>query len=123
MATERFTRLQLRIMQVLWQKKRVTAREITDALQTFEPIAHSTVQTLLRRLELRGAVGHEVDGVTFVYFPLVQNAPVIKKDLQEFLDRMFKGSPHGMVSYLIKNRYISQEELRELSGLTEKKKG
>ena len=51
-----FGRVQMRIMQVLWKKKRASAREITDALNEFEPIAHSTVQTLLRTLENKNAI-------------------------------------------------------------------
>jgi BlaI family transcriptional regulator, penicillinase repressor len=121
MATNNFTRLQLRIMQVLWQKKKTTAREITDALSAFEPIAHSTVQTLLRRLEHRGAIGHEEQNATFLYFPIAQNQRVVKQAIQDVLDHLFAGSPQGMVSYLLKNRMVSPEELKELSELSEKK--
>lgn len=122
MSSEKFTRLQLRIMQALWQKKRATAREITDVLSAFEPIAHSTVQTLLRRLERRGAIGHDEKDATFEYYPLVKNERVVKQMLQELLDRMFAGSPQGMVSYLLKNRYVTPEELKGLSELSEKRR-
>ena len=60
-------RMQFRIMQVLWDLGRANAREITDALCASEPVAHSTVQTLLRQLEAKGAVGHEATGRTFVF--------------------------------------------------------
>ena len=40
--------VQLRIMRVLWDEGEVTARRITDVLSQAAPIAHSTVQTLLR---------------------------------------------------------------------------
>ena len=43
-------RMQFRIMQVLWDRRRANAREITEALNEAEPVAHSTVQTLLRQL-------------------------------------------------------------------------
>jgi predicted transcriptional regulator len=46
-------RMQFRIMQVLWDQGRANAREITQALTEIEPVAHSTVQTLLRQLEAR----------------------------------------------------------------------
>ena len=59
-------RMQFRIMQVLWDRGRASARDITDALNEVEPVAHSTVQTLLRQLETKGAVGHEADNRTFV---------------------------------------------------------
>jgi len=120
MAVPRLSRLHLRIMQVLWRKKRATAREITRALNEFEPIEHSSVQTLLRRLEQRGAVAHDVENVTFVYYPLVNDASVVKNLVQDFIDRLFGGSAQGMVSYLVKQRYVTPEELRELYQLAGK---
>lgn len=47
-------RMQFRIMQVLWDLGRASAREISDALNAAEPVAHSTVQTLLRHSRPRG---------------------------------------------------------------------
>ncbi len=118
MSTPRFSRLQLRIMQALWQKKRAAAREITDALNEFEPIAHSTVQTLLRRLEQRGVIAHDVKNVTFIYYPLVKNDNVLKNSMRDIIDRLFGGSAQGMVSYLVKKRFVSPEELKKLFELT-----
>ena len=71
MAYPRFGRVQLRIMQVLWRDGKANAREITDALNKETPIAHSTVQTLLRKLEIKRAISHALDERTFVYCPLV----------------------------------------------------
>jgi BlaI family transcriptional regulator, penicillinase repressor len=121
MKTPGFSRLQLRIMQVLWERKHVTAREITDELCKMEPIAHSTVQTLLRRLEQRGAVAHEVENNTFVFSPLVANKKVVKNSVQDLIDRLFNGSAQGMVSYLVSNRYVTSEELKDLSEMPEKR--
>ena len=115
MTTEKLTRLQMRIMQSLWDRSRAVARDITDDLNRFEPIAHSTVQTLLRRLERRGVIGHDAEGPTFVYYPIARNENVVRQAIDEFLGRIFAGSPRGMVSYLLKHRLVSPEELRERS--------
>jgi len=117
MTIPRFGRLQLRIMQILWERGRATAREITDALNASEPIAHSTIQTLLRRLEAKSAVAHEVADRTFVFRPLVQPEKVRRKATREFVDRLFGGSPGGLVSYLIRNERIPREELDEIRRL------
>lgn len=112
-----FGRVQMRIMQVLWKKKRATALEITEALNEFEPIAHSTVQTLLRTLENKGAIDHDVDDRTFIFYPLVKNEKVINHATRDFIDRIFAGSADSMVSYLVKNQYISPEEFKKISKL------
>ena len=121
MSSLRFGKVQLRIMQVLWEKGRANAREITDALNKIEPIAHSTVQTLLRKLEQKGAVAHDIDYRTFIFYPLVKAEKVTQSALRDFVDRLFAGSTGGLVSYLIKNEYISPEELGKIRELIDQK--
>jgi BlaI family transcriptional regulator, penicillinase repressor len=110
----RLGRIQLRIMQVLWERERATARDITDALNSEEPIAHSTVQTLLRGLEVKDAIGHESAGRTFVFFPKVRNEQVGRSVTRELVDRVFGGSVSELVSYLLKNEKVSAEELKQI---------
>jgi len=116
-----FGKVQLRIMQILWKKGRVNAREITDELNKIAPIAHSTVQTLLRKLEQKGAVDHDIEDRTFIFYPLVEAEKVTRNGLRDFVDRMFAGSPVGLVSYLIKNEDISRDELKKISELIKNK--
>jgi len=111
MSIPRLGRVQLRIMQFLWDRGRATARDITEALSREKPIAHSTVQTLLRKLEAKGAVGHEVAGRTFVFRALIQPESVVRKVTREFVDRLFAGSPGGLVAYLLRHERIPREEL------------
>ena len=119
MSSLRFGRVQYRIMQVLWDKGRVNAREITDALNKIEPIAHSTVQTLLRKLEAKGAVDHDIDNRTFIFYPTVKKDQAKQSALHEFIDKIFAGSPTGLVSYLIKNEYIPPEEMTKIREIME----
>ena len=117
MAVPRFGRVQLQIMNILWDRRQATAREITDALNESEPIAHSTVQTLLRKLEAKGAVSHAANGRVFVFKPLVQPDKVKRKATRELVAGMFDDSPAGLVAYLLKNERISRKELARLRDL------
>jgi BlaI family penicillinase repressor len=122
MTTPRLGRVQLMIMQVLWKKGRANAREITAALNRREPIAHSTVQTLLRKLEAKGAIDHDVDGRTFVFYPLVKEERVKHRAARELVQRVFGGSPAGLVAYLIEHEQVSPKELKEIRKLIDRKK-
>jgi BlaI family transcriptional regulator, penicillinase repressor len=122
MSSLRFGKVQLRIMRVLWDKGRVNAREITDEMNKIAPIAHSTVQTLLRKLEEKGAAAHDVDDRTFIFYPLVLKENVTRFALHEFVDRVFNGSMMGMVSYLFKSEEVSPKEMEEIRKLIQKKK-
>ena len=112
-----FGKVQIRIMKILWERKRITARELTDELNRQNPIAHSTVQTLLRTLEDKRAVGHVSEGRTFYFFPLVGDDQVIMNATDRFLETMFNGSPGSMVSYLVKKQYLSPEEIKDIADL------
>jgi BlaI family transcriptional regulator, penicillinase repressor len=110
-------RMQFRIMQVLWDRGHASAREITDALNESEAVAHSTVQTLLRQLEAKGAVGHDADDRTFVFFPRLKEDKVKRTAAREMLDRIFGGDVGNLVAHLLKGERLSRDELDELHRL------
>ena len=117
-------RMQFRIMQVLWDRGRASAREITDALNVSEAVAHSTVQTLLRQLEAKGAVGHDAVDRTFVFFPRLKEDKVKHTAAREMLDRVFGGNVGSLVAHLLKSERLSRSELDELHRLiNERRKG
>jgi BlaI family penicillinase repressor len=115
----RLGKVQLQIMQALWRRGRATAREITDELSRDAPIAHSTVQTLLRKLEAKGAVAHEVEDRTFVFRALHQQEEVATSAARDLLARVFHGSVSGLVAHLLRHEHISAEELQRLRELVE----
>ena len=117
MSEAQLGRMQFRIMQVLWDRGRASAREITDALNESEPVAHSTVQTLLRQLEGKGAVGHQAEDRTFVFFPLLKEDKVKRTAAREMLDRVFGGDVGSLVTHLLKGERLSRDELDELHRL------
>jgi BlaI family penicillinase repressor len=121
MTATKLGRVQLRIMQYLWSKGRATAREITDALNASEPIAHSTVQTLLRTLEDKNSIAHEEDGRTFVFFPLVKEDKYKLNATRDLLDRVFGGDVRSLVSHLLQNEKVSRKELDDIRRLIDKR--
>jgi BlaI family penicillinase repressor len=113
--------MQLLIMQVLWTKGRATAREITDALNESESVAHSTVQTLLRGLEDKGSVSHEKEGRTFIFFPLVEQNKFQRNATRDLLERAFAGNVSSLVAHLLKNEKVSARELKEIRRLIDER--
>jgi len=120
--SKKLGQVQLKIMQLLWKLKRATARELTETLNRTEPIAHSTVQTLLRQLEAKGSVGHEQDGRTFYFFPLVPEERVKKSAARELLQNVFQGSVGGLVTHLLENEKVDPAELADIRKLIDKKR-
>lgn len=112
-------RLELRIMQVLWQHGPTTARHITDTLNTGgeKAVAHSTVQTLLRKMEAKGAVAHESDGRIFLFRPLYGEGEVTQSATRDLLTRVFGGSSYALVAHLLKHENVPAEERARLRAL------
>jgi BlaI family penicillinase repressor len=115
-------RMQFRIMQVLWDRGRANARAITQALNEIEPVAHSTVQTLLRQLEAKGAVGHVAEDRTFVFFPRLKEDKVKRTAARDLLERVFGGNVGSLVAHLLKNERLSQDEVDELHRLIDQQR-
>ena len=107
-------RIQLMIMQILWEKKRATAREISDSLNEVEPVAHNNVQLLIRSLEKKGAIGRDIQNRTHIYYPLVMDKKIINNGIQELVDTVFGGSVANLVSSLVKNNSVSEKELEKI---------
>jgi BlaI family penicillinase repressor len=110
------------IMQVLWNRGRATAREITDLLNRDEQIAHSTVQTLLRKLEDKGAITHDEEDRVFVYRALAKEDKVTKSATRDLIDRVFSGSASGLIAYLLRNERVASTELEQIQKLIDEKR-
>lgn len=112
--------VQLRILRVLWREGDATAKRITEAMQPEGEIAHSTVQTLLRKLEAKKLVAHrELDRV-FHFRALVREDEVTGFVASDVVSRVFEGSLTGLVAHLINKKEVSDKELVELRALVDK---
>jgi predicted transcriptional regulator len=115
--------LQLRILQVLWEKDEATVTDVHQALATERPLAYTTVATMLRKMEGRGLVSHKAEGRTFVYQAEVEEDEVSRGMADHLLERLFEGSLSDMVNHLLQSREVSREELSKLEKLiTERKR-
>ena len=112
-------RMQFRIMQVLWDRGRASAREVTDALGATEAVAHSTVQTLLRQLEAKGAIGHEAEGRTFAFVPKLREDRVKRSAARDLVDRVFGGDVGGLGAHLLRDERLTVDELAAIRRLVE----
>ena len=112
-------KVQLEILQVLWRLGRATAREVTDEMSRERPISHSTVQTLLRQMEAKGAVRHEVGERAFVFVPVPEESEVASNATRDLLGRVFGGSVPGLVAHLLRHERIAPDEMRRIKAMIE----
>ncbi|MBV9211354.1 MAG: BlaI/MecI/CopY family transcriptional regulator [Acidobacteria bacterium] len=108
-------------MDVLWQLGRASVREIQEQLPEKRRPAYTTVQTIVRRLEEKGAVRNvRKIGNAFIFEPLVTRKAAHHRLITEVLD-LFGGSARPLMAHLLEAGKLSLEDLRELeNSLAEK---
>ena len=117
----RLGELQLRIMQVLWDEGPATVAEVQERLDG-EPLAYTTVATMLRKMENRGLVRHETEDRRFVYEAAVSLDAVTRSMTADLVDRLFRGSMADAVSHLLESREVSPGELARLEQIIQQRR-
>jgi len=120
--TYRLGDLQLRIMKVLWNVGPVNVAQVQDRLEG-DPLAYTTVATMLRKMEDRGLVRHREHQRRFIYEAAVTAEDVTRSMADDLVDRLFEGSLADAVSHLLQTREVSSHELARLEQLIQERKG
>jgi len=107
------TKLELRIMQVIWRLGSSTVSAVQAELDP--PLAYTTVQTMLNILERKGKLKRELQGRAYVYRANMTKAKATGQGLRDLIDRMFGGSSEELVMSLLQNRHIDAKKLAELT--------
>jgi BlaI family penicillinase repressor len=110
------TRVECEVMQVVWRRE--VGATANDVVSDFKrPIAYTTALSMLRTLEQKGYVTHEVDpngGRAHLFRAAVPERVVKQSHVREFVSRLFQGEPNALVSGLLEEEEFSREALEEL---------
>jgi len=112
--TIRLTKFELEIMHTLWEIKSGSVREIQERLPEKRRPAYTTVQTIVRRLEEKGAVRRlKKIGNAFIFEPVVTRKSAHRKLIDELLEA-FGGSARPLMAHLAEAGKLSLADLKEL---------
>ena len=117
------TRRERQIMDVLYLLERATAAEIQAGLPG-EP-NYSTVRAQLRVLEEKGHVGHEEEGLRYIYAPTLPRSAARRSALRHLMETFFEGSTEKVIAALVGGEVsrLSPHELERLSQLIAQARG
>jgi BlaI family penicillinase repressor len=113
----RLGRLELQIMSVVWDKGSATVHDVKKALARGRKPAYSTILTMMRKLEAKGYLEHQVSDRTYVYRATISRQTARRSLLGDLLERVFEGSPSLLISSLVEQNRVTEEELREIRKL------
>ncbi|MEM1135261.1 MAG: BlaI/MecI/CopY family transcriptional regulator [Bacteroidota bacterium] len=116
---ERLTQKEENIMQILWKLKKGFVKDIIDQMSKPHP-PYNTVSSLVRVLEKKGFVGYKAYGKTHEYYPLVTKSAYLKSTFKGLLSGYFENSYERMVSFMVKEENLSEEEVQRLRDIIDK---
>jgi len=115
--TEHLTRLELEIMNVLWETGAANVQTVQQRLA--RDLAYTTVQTMLNILHRKGKVKRTLRDRAYFYKPSVTRSQVVSQTVSDMVDRLFGGSAESLVMSLVETKHLTAERLARLNQLLE----
>jgi predicted transcriptional regulator len=116
----KLTRFELEVMGALWALGSASVREVQERLPEGKAPAYTTVQTIIYRLEEKGAVRRvKKVGNAHVFEPIVTRRATVRRLFDELLG-FFGGSPRTLMAQLVEAGHLTLEDLREAEDVLER---
>jgi predicted transcriptional regulator len=120
MSSMRLSKAETRILAQYWKLGTCSVREILDSLPEDERVAYTTVQTLVYRLEHKGALRRvKKIGNAQLFEPAIDQSAFRSGLVRDLLD-LFGGSPRLLVSNLLETGTITLKDLKALQDASPK---
>lgn len=114
MAPQRVTKFEFQLLEKLWTLGPSSVREIQESLPSSYRPAYTTVQTMIYRLEDKGAVRRlKKIGNAHVFEAVFTREAVHRRLITDLLD-LFGGSPDPVVSHLIETGKLTLADVRAI---------
>ena len=107
-------------MKIIWERERVTVRDVYESLLEHRKVAYTTVLTMMKILEQKGFLKKSQEDRAYVYRPAQAKTKVIGAMVREFVNRVFNGSAEPLLVHLVEDHHLSQKDLEEIARLRRK---
>ena len=111
------------VMLVLWDDSPLTSADVVERVAGRHDWSPHTVKTLLRRLVDKGALTYRQQANRYLYRPAVGRDKCLREASRSFLNKVFAGDAAGMLAHLVDEVDLTDEQIRELRRLLQKKGG
>lgn len=110
----KLTRLELEVMGAVWALGSASVREIQEQLPEQKRPAYTTVQTIIYRLEEKGAVRRvKKIGNAHIFEAVVTRKAAHGRLIDELL-HVFGGSPRSLMAQLVETGQLTLHDIRDL---------
>ena len=110
----KLTTYELQLMETLWELGLASVRELQQALPTNRRPAYTTVQTMVYRLEEKGALKRvKKIGNAHIFEPVITRQGTHRRLVEELVE-LFGGSAQPLMAHLVESGKLTLEDVREL---------
>ncbi len=113
------TARELDVMAVLWERGSATVGEVLEDLDA--DLAYTTILTVLRGLEAKGAARHKREGRAFRYRPRIKPNHVGDRSVDRLVDKVYAGSRELLITKLVADRSLDVDELKRIRRLIDER--
>lgn len=110
---------EMKVMEIIWAREPVAAKQISLIAAEQVGWNKNTTYTIIKKLEGKGFIKREDPG--FVCTSLISREEIQKAETQSLVDKLFGGSKNALFSTLLDDEKLSEEDLRELREMIEKR--
>lgn len=104
---------QYQLMQALWHLKDGSAKAVHHQLAHLG-LAHTTVATILTRLEKRGVLSSRTEGRERIYTPLISESDARRSMVSSLVGTLFKGDDKQLLAHLVKETDLESGDLEDI---------
>ena len=113
MKQPRLSRFELTIMEAVWKLGASSVREIQESFPEKDRPAHTTVQTMLTRLEAKGAVRRAKKISNAHIYEAVLSRSAAQRRLVDELLGFFGGRAAPLMSHLVESGQLTLDDIEE----------
>jgi BlaI family transcriptional regulator, penicillinase repressor len=103
--------LQIAVVRVLWERGDTSVTDVAAVLAQERGLKHTTVATLLTRLEKRGVVAQRREGRQLIYSALVSQSQARRSMVADLVGSLFGGDARELVAHLVSEAEIAPGDL------------
>jgi len=101
------------IMQIFWELRKAFIKELIPEFPDPKP-HYNTVATMVKILEDKGFLAHEIVGNIYQYYPVVSREDYQEHAITDIVKQYFNNSYPSMLAYFAKEEKISESELKQI---------
>lgn len=106
--------LQIDVMRVLWSRGETSVTDVAAVIADQRGLKHTTVATLLLRLEKRGVVSQRREGRQLIYSATIKESQVRRSMVAEMIANLFGGDSRELVAHLLRESEIEPGDLERV---------